>query len=816
VISPRTLVDQIPQDVRYAVRGLRQNPGFAAIVIVVLALGIGANTAVFGLINGLVLKNLPVEKPEELVRLANPSFSYPIVEQVRARGTDIFSSLFAWSIEDFVVDWNGEVERIQTLVVTDEFYSTLGITPVYGRTFSSEDEVAVISYDAWERRSGRDPALLGTTIRVGRLPMTIVGVAPEGFFGVAPGMAPEITIPVRSLPKIDPDDADILGRPTNALLHVMARLKPGVSVAQGDAALQIFWPDVMKAVTNPDMPPERRERFLSRRTALEPAGSGFSRVRNRVDPALRILSALVGLLLLVGCATVANLLMARTAARRREIAVRLAVGATRGRIAGQLLTEGLLLALLGGLGGLLVAAWGSTALIQLLSTPEGPVRLSTVMDGRVLAFSLMLSVVTAIVFATAPAFRSARVDAGPVLKDETHTVAGGRQWLNRSLVVAQIGLSMILVFGAALFIRSLNLILSQDAGFQSENLLIAGSDPSSAGYDEPRRGAFYAQLVERLSVHAGIQSASLSQYPPISGEDGAWTGNIGVDQAPPQQASDNVHFNAISPGFFRTAGIEFLRGRDFAPQDGESSARSVIVNESLARTYFPNQDPVGRRITVGLDPSRQNLEIIGLVQDAKYQTLQESTRRIAYLPVRKGTVGNLFLEIRTIGDPNAITASVRDEVRNLDRSVPFTIQTADDRIRDTLAPQRTIAILSAVLGGVALLLASAGLYGLMAYHVSRRTIEMGLRIALGASARMIRVMILRKTLALAGIGVLIGLGASLALGRLIRGALYGITSADPIALVASSVIMCAVAFLAGYIPAYRASRVDPAVALRRQ
>ena len=812
------LVDQIPQDVRYATRGLRQNFGFAAIVVLILALGIGANTAVFSIINGIVLRPLPVERPQELVRLANPGFSYPIFEQVRARGGDIFSSVFAWAIEDLVVDWNGEAAVMQTLLVTDEFHSTLGVTAASGRTFtgtSAEDEVAVISYDAWDRRFRRDPSVIGKTVRVGRLPMTIVGVAREGFFGVAPGMAPEITIPVRALPKVNPEDPALLRQSGSAWLHIMGRLKPGLDVVQGDSALQVFWPPVMEAVTDPKMPEARRARFLSRKTALEPAATGFSRVRNGLGQPLIILSGIVGLLLLVGCASVANLLLARAAARRHEMAVRLAVGASRGRIVAQLLTEGLVMAILGGLGGLLLAAWGSTALMQLLSTREDPVQLGSVMDGWVLGFSIVLSILTAVVFALAPAFRCARINAGPVLKDDARVLSSGGQWIGRSLVVAQVGLSMMLVFGAALFIRSLNLILSQDAGFQRDNLLIVSTDPSSAGYDETRRVAFYTQLLERAAALSGVQSASLSQYPPISGEDGMWTGNIGID-APPQQGPDNVHFNTVWPGFFRTAGIQLLQGRDFGTQDGPSGTRTAIVNDSFARRYFPNQDPIGHRITVGLDKLRQNLEIVGVVQDAKYQTLQESRRQIAYLPALQHGVGNEFLEIRSLANPASIATALRDEIRNMDQSIPFTVQTVEDRIRDTLVAERVVAILSTVLGSVALLLATAGLYGLMAYHVNRRTNEMGLRIALGASGRMIRAMVLRKTLVLAGIGVLLGLAASLALGRLVRSALYGITAADPIALMASALIMCGVAFFAGYVPAYRASRVDPAVALRRQ
>ncbi len=811
------IIDQLVQDVRYAVRGLRQNFGFAAAVTLILALGIGANTAVFSVINSLVLKPLPVEKPGELVRLARPAFSYPIVQQFRARGQALFSSLFGWTIEDVTVAWNQEPEMVQALVVDGEFYATLGVRAIRGRTFTDEDEVGVISYDTWERRFGKDPGVVGKVVQVGRLAITIIGVTPEGFFGVAPGMAPEITIPLRSFPKVKPEESQILRQSAASLLHVMARLKPGVTLTQANSALQVFWPQVMEAVTDPNMPAARRARFLSRMTELESASSGFSRVRNGVFGPLLILFALAGLLLAVACATVANLLLARAAVRQQEMAVRFAVGASRVRIIGQLLTEGLVLSALGGLGGLLVATWGSAGLITLLSTADDPIRLTGVLDGGVLIFTLALSVMTAMVFALAPAFRAARLDVAPALKDDSRSVIAGRKrWLGRSLVVVQLGLSMILVAGAALFIRSLNLILSQDAGFDRQDLLVVTTDAASAGYEESRLVTFYEELLDRLRTQPGVQSVSLSMFPPISGTNGgAWTESVGIDGSAPQQARENMtYFNPVSSGFFRTVGIPLMKGRDFGPQDNYTGPKTVIVNESFARAFFPNQDPIGHHVSVGLDPSRQNLEIVGVAQDAKYQNLQEPARRIAYQPwLQLNNASNVVIEVRA---PIVVAKTVRAEIRSIDAAVPVTLQTAEDRIRESVLPQRVIAILSACLGGVALLLASAGLYGLMAYQVSRRTSEIGLRMALGASGRNIVALVLRESLVLAGSGVALGLAASIALGRIVRGALFGITSTDPIALAAAVLVMGTMALLAGYLPARRASRVDPSAALRQQ
>ena len=808
-----TVIDHIVQDLRYAARGLRQNPGFTATVTLILALGIGANTAVFSIVNSLVLKTLPVQKSEELVMLARPAFSYPIVEQVRDRGRDIFSSLFAWSIEDLTIDWGGDPATAQTLVASDEFYSTLGVTAAYGRTFSGEDDVAVISHEAWTRHFKGDRGVLGRVIRVGRLSVAIIGVTPEGFYGVAPGMTPEVTVPLRSYPKIKPDASGKFQQPMSSWLHVMARLKPGITLIQANSALQTFWPQVLEAVTDPKMPPDRRARFLARTTSLESASSGFSRVRNGVFGPLVILSALVGLLLLVGCATVGNLLLARAGGRRQEIAVRFAVGASRLRIISQLFTEGLFLASLGGVSGLLVATWGSTGLIALLSTTDDPIQLHSTVDGGVLVFTTMLCVLTAIVFTLAPALRAAHMNVAPALKEDSRILRKGR--LGSGLVVAQVTLSMILVVGAALFMRSLSLILSEDAGFERKDLLILTTDPSSSGYQGGRLLSFYEQLLERLRAHPGVATASLSVYPPISGADGAWTESIGIDGAAPQQTADTrTFFNPVSAGFFQTLGVRLLRGRDFGPQDNAGGTRTVIVNEAFARAYFPNVDPIGRHVSVGLDPSRQNLEIVGIVQDAKYRVLQEPKSRIAYQPwLQLNGPQNFVIELRASAK---IGADLRAEVRNMDASIPVTLETAEDRIRESLVPQRVLAILSSTLGSIALLLASVGLYGLMAYRVSRRSNEIALRMAVGASNRDILTLVLRESLVVAGFGVVLGLGASIALGRMLKAALYGITSTDSVALLLSVLIMTMMALLAGYLPALRASRVDPAAALRQQ
>jgi predicted permease len=824
-------LDRVLQDVRYAVRMWRRTPGFTSVVALILALGIGANTAVFSLLDGVVLKSLPVERPDELVWFRHPGFSYPIFEQVRARER-IFSGLFAWDIEELNVEWGEELESTQTLLASGEFYPTLGVEAIAGRTLGPQDDrpgggaqglVAVISEECWRRRFGGNPGIVGKTVRIERLPFMIIGVTRRGFFGVAAGMAPEITIPLTTFPTLKPEEADILRSPTSAWLHLMGRLKPGLTLQQAESALQTFWPQVMEATTNPGMPPDRRARYLSRRTRLEPGRSGFSRVRNQFAGPLWVLLALVGLLLLVACATVANLLLARVAARRREIAVRLALGAGRSRIVGQLMTEGLMLAGLGALSGLLVASWSSEGLVRLLSTTRDPIALDLAPDSRVLTFTVALAAATAILFALAPAYRATAVDPGPALKEAASVLREGRRrwWLGKSLVVSQVALSMLLLVGAALFTRSLTLLLSQDAGFDRTNLFIVSTDPLFAGYRGPRLVTYYAQLLERIKAAPGVRSASLSYVPPISNDMGSWTQSISIDGAPPQPESETyTFFSAVSAGYFDTVGTRLLQGRDFGPADDESGPRTVIINESLARAFFPHQNRLGRRISIGRHAARRNLEIVGVVQDAKYQRLQEPTRRIAYVPYRQfpefAGGSNLVAEVRVAAASTAVADAIRRQIRALDRAVPVRLETVTDRIRESLVKERVLAIMSAVLGGVALLLASAGLYGLMAYTVSRRTNEIGIRIALGAAERTVLWMVLRESLVVAALGLAAGLGASLALGRLIGRWLYGLTGTDPVALGAASTIMLGVAMVAAYLPARRAARVDPTVALRRE
>jgi predicted permease len=816
-------LDSLRQDTGYALRALKKNPGFAAVVILVTSLGIGATTSVFTLLDALVLRPLPVRSPEQLVIFKAPGFSYPIYAEVRARTTTIFSDFFAWSLESAHVDWNGELEPGEVLTATGNFHAALGVQPILGRALSADDDrigggqdgpVAVISHACWMRRFNGDPSVIGRTVRIDRVPFTVVGVAPPGFFGVAAGLSPDLTIPLTVL-----QNADNLASHSSAWLHFMGRLRDGLTLPQADAELQPVWQNALATTTPAAMPSDRRAKFLSRQTALEPGGAGFSRVRRQFEEPLWILLGLVGLLFAVACASTANLLIARGVARRREVAVRLAIGASRGRVIRQFLTESFVWSALGAAAGVLVASWTSSILVAMLATREDPLVVDVSPNSRVILFALGLTTLTAALCSVFPAMTTTRLAPGPTLKNDGQNPSGflRRGSGGRILVAAQVALTVLLLVGAALFTRSLTAALSQDAGFDRENVLLVIADAQVAGLEDGRLESYYRELQQRLAAVPGVLSASLSMYPPITDQDGAWTQSIAVDGRPVEpESSRYVYFNAISPGYFSTVGMRLQRGRDFSAADAEGSKRVVIINESLARRFFQDRDPIGRRLSVGRHDRRQELEVIGIARDAKYQTLQESPRSIAYMPVQQAGSTNLVAAVRTAGPTSSLIETIRREVRALDPAVPMRIESVADRIRASLVRERVMALLASALGLAALVLACAGLYGLLAYAVSRRTKEIGVRLALGASRGTVLQMVLIDCLIVAGIGTVAGLAGSLALARYARTLLFQVSPDDPTSLAAAAVVMLTVSVCAGMLPARRAAGVDPVTALRSE
>jgi predicted permease len=814
-------LESVWQDVAYAFRVVRRAPAFAASIILVMALGIGATTGVFGLVDGLVLKSLPVHRPDRLVYFSRPSFSYPVFQEVRARGAHVLSGLAAWDMDRLNIAWNTELEPTEVLMASGEFHSLLGISALLGRTFTQDDDrigggrsglVAVLSHAAWQQRFGGDPSVLGRTIRIEQHTFSIIGVTPPGFFGVAPGLAPEVTIPLTSTAR-----PDRLRSTTSSWVHLLGRLRDGIGIDEAKVALQTFWPAVLEATASPGMPADRRALYLGTQVSLESARAGYSRVRNQFADPLWILFGLVVLLLTVACASAANLLLARGAARQREIAVRLAIGASRTRLVRQMLTESLVWTTLASAAGLLLAVWGGTTLVSLMTTSQETIVLALTPNRRMLLFTVTLALLTAAISSLVPALRATRLDPAASLQATGQIGAVSRRWsFGKSLVGAQVAVTIVLVFAASLFVRSLERVLAQDAGVDRQRVLVLATDAEAAGLEDDRMAAFYQQLLERLASVPGAESASLSMYPPISDEDGAWTQSIAADGAPVPSTpgASTVYFNTVSPGYFRTVALPLVAGRDFTTGDGPDAPRVAVVNESLARTFFPGQNALGRQITMGRNQNRQDLRIVGIVRDAKYQRMQEAPRRIAYLPHVQQPPENLFAEIRVAGAIAPVAESIRREVRALDAVVPMRLETITDRINQSLVTERIVAMLATALGLASLLLACAALYGLVAYTVARQTREIGLRLALGAERFAVLRTVMSESLVLVGLGIVVGGAAALWLGRYAGALLFQLSPRDPVSLVAAAGIMLLVACLAAFVPARRAARVDPVVALR--
>ena len=767
--------DEAWQDVRYTARSMRRQPGFAMAAIGIIAIGMGATTCVFGLLDALALRGLPVDRPGRLVYFSSPSFSYPIFNEIRTRMT-VFEGVFGWNVDRVYVDWSGQAgELVPTDVMetTAEFFTTLHVGTAVGRPYGPGDTaVAVISHAAWRRRFGADPSVVGRSIQVGDRAFTIVGVAPRSFYGVAPGLAPEVFVPVAG--RYDEGTSRFTAT-TSSWLHLMARLRDGVTGEQARAALGTVWPAVLEATTNPGAPPDRRALYLGRRTSLESARTGFSRVRNQFSDPLRALMALVALLLAIACASVANLLLARGVARRKEISVRLAIGAKRTRVFRQLLTESLVLTLAGGAIGLLLASWAGPILVTSLTTSRDVVSLEVAAGPRVVLFSLALAVVVSLISAFFPAVGASRGDVIAGLRETEPSAGLLRRWsAGKALVTLQVALALVLLAGAAVFGRSLARILARDTGMDAARLLVVSPDSAAAGYDARAQRQFDLQLLERLSTQPGVEAAAVSWKPPISHNDGNWTQSVAIDDGAMEQGRF-VYFNGISPTYFDTVGMRVSRGRGIAETDHASSPKVVVVNETLARQFFPGRDPIGHRITIGRAAARKDLEIVGVVRDAKYRTLQEPPRSIAYLAVAQiedVTSGrDLVATVRTANLP-AAAAAARQILHALDPRVPARVETLADRIRESTLTERLVAALASALGLAAIIIAAGGLHGLLVYAVSRHSREIALRIALGARPASVMWMVQRESLVLAGAGTAAGLAAALALGRFIESMLF--------------------------------------------
>ncbi len=815
-------MESLLQDLRYGVRMLLTNPAFTAVAVISLALGIGANTAIFSLVDKILVRPLPVEEPHRLVTVGtrfpeglNTVFNYPLYTDYRDRN-QVFDGLIAYSEIPLSLSDGGQSERVYGLIVSGNYFSMLGVPAAVGRTFLPEEDrtpgthpIAVISYRLWQRRFGAEPALLGKTIQLNGNSFSVIGIAPAEFTGTIRGFSPDVYVPMMMVGQAMPMHINPVTERRFTWLYVMGRLKPGIGREHAQAGMRTLAGQIAKIYPlNTDTPIE-----------LGDGGKGHTGLMRDLRTPLLLLMAVVGLILLIACANVGNLLIARAATRRREVAIRTAVGASRARLLRQLLTESLLLSSLGGIVGLLLAVWIKD-LLQTFQPPSTsfPLALDGRLDVRVLSFALALSMITGVVFGLVPALHASRPDLVPALKEEAMTVGQGRRrWSVRNLlVVAQVALSLVVLVSAGLCVRSLRKLQSIDAGFEPAKVLVMSMDLTLNGYREPRGRQFYSQLVERVSALPGVESVSLARIVPLG--DTGMRITVGVQGHPSDRDhSINFSFNIISPNYFQTMGTALLRGRDFRWEDREGAAPVVIINETIASRYWPGQDPVGKHLTLLFPGTRERklLEIIGLVRNSKYRLLTEATPPTMFLPFLQTYRADMALHVRTAADPKTMAAAVRREAQSLDPNLPvFNIKTLEEQKRDSLYASRMAATLLAIFGLLALSLAAVGIYGVIHYSVSQRIHEIGIRMALGALGKDVLALVLSEGILLVAIGVMLGVAGAMAATRLFATFLYEVSATDPATFVSIALVLATVALLAAYIPARRATKVDPMVALR--
>jgi predicted permease len=826
------------RDVKLALRGLLRSPLFATVAILSLALGIGANTAIFTLIDQILLRRLPVTNPDELVMLYQEgahngsnmgarAHSYPIYQEYQKRAEPL-SEVICRRLVDASVSIDNQTERVQAEMVSGNFFTMLGVPAALGRVFNSlEDDqtyqghpVAVLSYDYWSARFARDPAIVGRTILVNNYPMTIVGVSAAGFAGVDPARSPQIRVPILMKPVMAPEWEWLRMTDERARwVQVFARLKPGYTIESARAPLQRLFTEIRAyEATLPgakNWSAFARDRFMQGQLRLDSAAIGYSPLRNDFSTALIVLMCMVGLVLLIACANVANLLIARSFMRQREIAVRLSLGATRGQLVRQLLAESLVLSFIGGAIGLLLAVTLTRGLLALVPAEGPPILVQAEPDVRILMFTFALTLVTGIVFGLLPALRASRPDPWRTLKDTVGTIAGsgGSLFLRKGLVAAQVALSFLLLFGGGLFVRSLHNLKTTDTGVTLDNLITFQLAPALNGYDADRTVNFYQELLDRLRTMAGVKSAGLAVVPILAGDE--WDNSTSVEGHTPQDGENMQAFmNALSPGYFETMGISILEGRDFTRLDAKEEPTVAIVNRRFAEHFFKGRSALGRHLGRGVGPHvKLTIEIIGVVENSLYEGPREGVRRQVFVPNWGRNSAAFYL--RTTSASSAAFAAVRNELGKLDASMPvYEMKTLQAQLDETLLRDRLIALLSAGFGFLATLLASIGLYGVMAFVVARRRKELGIRLALGAAPGTVIWMVMKEVLILMTIGLVAGVPAAIGLGRFVSSQLYGIQSNDPAIAVATMALLGVVSAAAGLIPARRASRIDPILALR--
>jgi predicted permease len=824
-------MNSIYQDLRYALRMMRNTPGFSLVVVATLALGIGANAAMFSLTDRVLLQRLPVANPDQLAVLVtrspsdsegDESFSYPMYQDFRDRN-DVFSGVIARGGAQMNVSYGDQTSRVSAELVSGNYFEVLGVRPVAGRLLTQDDDrnpgahpVAVISYAFWERRFGKDRSIIGKTVLANEHAVTILGVAPPEFYGVYLANAPDVWVPLMMTPVFSPLPPTRLISRRHQWLSVMARRKDGVSIEKAQASLSVLYHQIREADAQQlgdKLTARDKDKFLARQIVLQPGGQGFQDFQREMRTSLLLLFGATCVVLLILCANLANLMMARATVRASETAVRLALGAGRARLLRQWLTEGLLLSSLGGLAGIFVAMWIKAGLMIFI--PEGTsVNLNAPFGWRFAGFVMLSSVVVGLLFSLAPAVQAVRNASAPSLQLETRsfTSAGRLLSLRSGLVLLQVALSLPLLIGAVLLLRTLQNLRAVDTGFSKNDVLLASVNPSLNGYSADKSRLFFDELLGRMRALPGVTAASLATDSPLSG---GWDRNgiVVEGYTPREDEKMSVDVTYISPDYFKTLDIPLASGRDFNAQDAIGSPPVVIINEKMAQYYFPGQNPIGKRIGLEKVPDRT---IVGVVKDAKYVSLREPLRRHFYTPImqEKNLLG-LALQVRASGDPESITSAVRNQVREMDPHLPlYDIKTLAAEIDQSLVQERLVTWLTTSFGMLATLLVVIGLYGVLSFSVVRRTREIGIRVALGAQRTHVFLMVMKHGMILVFAGAVVGVAVSVAVSRLISGLLFGISPTNVITFAIAAIGLITVALIACYIPARRATKVDPLVALR--
>jgi predicted permease len=836
------------KDLRHAFRLLLQAKGWTAVVLVSLALGIGANTALFSAVNGLLLRKLPVSDPDSLVRFRwsgrndmatdssdygysgkdasgrnmRATVSYPMFQAFVAANRTLTDLIACAPLGRLNVVFEGPADIANGFETTGNFFRVLGVRAIRGRTIGPDDDrpdapaVAVISARYWRSRFTGDPEIVNKVIRVNNVPLTIIGVINPAFTGVqqVSGEPPDIWVPLALDTQLNVNE-ERLSKPTYWWLEVMGRRKPGATPQQVQGNFEGMFQATARAGFDSyraGLPDSDRNTFSLRDRSQVPnlhVDDGNRGVYEASDSEVRsvaILSVVVALMLLIVCANVANLLLSRATARRKEISVRLSLGATRKRLVRQFLTESIVLSGIGGALGVLVGYWGRKLL-------PGQTAQGAPIDLTVLVFVVGVTVLTGILFGSAPALRATDVDVNAALKETGRSVVGSRSVLGKALLVVQVAVSLVLLIAAALFLRTLHNLRDVDVGFNPRNLALFRVNPRLNRYDDAKARVFYTELIDRLAALPGVSGAAMSQPALLSGSTSS-TAIFRPGRTYQPREVDEIYRVIVSPSFFSTMQMPVVRGRGFAAEDGENAPKVVVINETAARKYFPNEDPIGRRFGTSVETNNQ-LEIVGVVHDAKYNSLRDAVPPTMYVDYRQARFTNAAFEVRTAGDPLSVVGSIREAVRALDPNMPVTnVSTQVEQIENRLQQERLFAQAYALFGGLALLLAAIGLFGLMSYSVARRTNEIGIRMALGARRGDVVRLVMRESMVLVALGVVIGLGVAFTARRLVETLLFGLAASDFQSIGAAVMTMIIVSAIAGYLPARRASRVDAMVALR--